>query len=202
MADNGRNRYTVRVSETESEDIVQARRVMKLLELHHRHQRRLEQERHRLAAEIRQRVARLLGDEEWSDQEDGDPEGWPALKAATRLARDLPGELRQTILRKLPPPLEEEFLTSLYSFDAIPTLPSRTLQEIVRKAGKRELAISLLGAPDDYFHAITRSMSTRAAEMLKEDMEGLLASGELRTRDVQSARSTLSSVIRDVACVP
>ena len=190
------SRYTDPVSDATRDDVARGRRVLKLLEVHHRQQRELEQVRKDLARRYASAVSKLAPSAP-ADAEPTAPE-WPALEAATTLARDLPASLRAAVVKKLPPALADEFLGSLFSFDAIPHLPDRELELVVRRADKRALATALLGAPDTYFHAVTRRMSTRAAQMLREDMESLLASGDLRTRDVQDARRALSSVIRDV----
>ena len=194
MERRGGTGYTAPVSDGTRDEVARGKRVLKLLEVHYRQQRELERFRKELAVRYAS-LARELG----PSPEPGDtaPE-WPALEAATTLARDLPASLRAAVVKKLPPALADEFLGSLFSFDAIPHLPDRELELVVRRADKRALATALLGAPDTYFHAVTRRMSTRAAQMLREDMESLLASGDLRTRDVQDARRALSSVIRDV----
>lgn len=183
------------MSKEDSPALRDGKRVMRLLELHHRHTQRQAHLAGKLAAETARQAAQIMDDTEHGTDADGE---WPALEAAARLARELAPAIRRSIVSRLPPGLAEAFLESVYSFDSIPTLADRQIQTIIQRANKRQLAIALLGAPDDYFHAVTRNMSTRAARMLREDMEGLLASGELRTRDVQQARTGLSSVIRDV----
>jgi flagellar motor switch protein FliG len=188
-----------------------ARRVLKLLELHRRHHRESVRITRGLAERVRGQVESLLAEagEQAAEsrptadapptQRSGASGPWPALEAAASLARDLPGRLRSAIANKLPPELEEQFLEALYSFDALPALDGRTIEAIVRRTDKRTLATALLGAPDAHFHAVTGNMSRRAAEMLREDMESLLAAGELSTRDVHDARSALSSIIRSEA---
>lgn len=178
---------------------------MRLLTLHHSHGKRHEELTKQLADQTARQVERIVGDTaagsalpdaEQSVQENACD--WPALDAAARLARELPSRMRNEIVSRLPPGLSDAFLESVFSFDSLPTLSDRDLQTILQRANKRQVAIALLGAPEHYFHAVSRNMSTRAAQMLREDMEGLLASGELRTRDVQDARTGLSSVIREV----
>ena len=193
------------MSDEEAPAVRTARRVKKLLTLHHKHGKRHEELTKQLAEQTARQVERIVGNTAANtapqDAEQPAPENgsdWPALEAAARLARELPSNMRNEIVARLPPGLSDSFLESVFSFDALPTLSDRDLQTILQRANKRQLAIALLGAPERYFHAVTRNMSTRAAQMLREDMEGLLASGELRTRDVQDARTGLSSVIREV----
>jgi hypothetical protein len=185
------------------------RLVMKLLQIHHRHEqelRRIKSDRARRVADEASRV--VAGSAlDSSTQNDSSLEAapdlsdigaaeWPALEAAARVSRLLPPKLIQAITGKLPPALSEEFLASVYSFDGIPSLEPRVIQAVIRNSEKRTLAIALLGAPDEVFFAITRNMSSRAGRMLQEDMESLLAAGELKTRDVHEARHAISSAIR------
>ncbi|MFW5684701.1 MAG: FliG C-terminal domain-containing protein [Spirochaetota bacterium] len=185
----------------------EAQAVMKLLELHHRQTRELERLQSQLSRRTAATVSRLLGSLGMSASSGGPPEAapqgafvedpYPALAAAAHLARELPANLRRAVASKLPPALTEEFLRATYSFDALPGLNRLQIQRVLQRANKRELAVALLGANDEHFHAVTSNMSERAANMLREDMESLLASGGLRTRDVQEARAGLSSIIRE-----
>ncbi|MFW6293909.1 MAG: FliG C-terminal domain-containing protein [Spirochaetota bacterium] len=200
----------------ETRDALQkGRKVMKLLELHHRQQAELKKARDEIARRSAQEVRRLLGEAPAAAasgatgapaaaETSGDAQGsatladsdTPAIDAAARIARELPSSIRRAIETKLPPSLAEEFDAAVYAFEGLPTLAAREVQRVIHHADKRSLAIALLGASDELFHTVTSNMSSRAASMLKEDMESLLASGELSTRDVHDARVQLSSVIR------
>ncbi|MFP4114042.1 MAG: FliG C-terminal domain-containing protein [Spirochaetota bacterium] len=191
------------MSDSHEEAVAQGKRVLRLLQLHHRQQQDLERARQRLAQEVRDQVDAFLaaqppgaGEPRAGAAPESPGAEWPALQAAADLARSLPDKLLDAVLAKLPQELAESFLAALYSFHALPALSSREVETVVRAADKRTLAIALLGAPEEHFHAVTNSMSKRAAEMLREDMESLLSSGELRTRDVNEAREELSTVIR------
>lgn len=93
--------------------------------------------------------------------------------------------------------MAEEFLASVYSFESLPLLEQRAVERIIRRADKRTLAVALLGASEPVHAAVTRGMSSRAAEMLREDLEHLLASGDLHTSDVREARAAIASIIRE-----
>ncbi len=166
---------------------------MKLLELHHHQQGELKKSREAISRRTGEAVRRLLSGAADPASADSDT---PAIDAAARIARDLPASIRRAIEAKLPSPLAEEFDAAIYSFDALPALAARDVQRVIHRADKRTLTIALLGASDEIFHTVTANMSSRAASMLREDMESLLASGELKSRDVHDARAQLSSVIR------
>lgn len=180
---------------------------MKLLGLHHRHEKEADRLLEELAAKVTRRLERIVPTAPAAGTSSGtattpgaaETSRWPALYAAAAIARDLPPRLREAIVERLPPALEEAFLAEVFSFDALPMLDSLTLQAVIRRVDKRTLAVALLGASDGHFRAVTSNMSTRAATMLREDMESLISAGDLKTRDVRAARNALSSVIRDVS---
>jgi flagellar motor switch protein FliG len=58
---------------------------------------------------------------------------------------------------------------------------------------KKSLALALRGASDDLKAYIFKSMSSRAVEMLKEDMEVL---GPVRSRDMLKAQQETVAVAR------
>jgi hypothetical protein len=63
-----------------------------------------------------------------------------------------------------------------------------TIREIVSGVDKRQLALALRGANDDLRAQIFKAMSSRAVEMLKEDMEVL---GPVRSREVAQAQQEI-----------
>ena len=69
----------------------------------------------------------------------------------------------------------------MFTFEDLITVPPATIREIVSGVDKRQLALALRGANDELRAQIFKSMSSRAVEMLKEDMEvlgpGALARG-------------------------
>jgi flagellar motor switch protein FliG len=67
------------------------------------------------------------------------------------------------------------------------------IRELLGQVDKKILATSLKGAPEDLKNHFFKSMSSRAAEMLKEDMDAL---GPLRSRDVHAAQHEIITVAR------
>jgi len=58
---------------------------------------------------------------------------------------------------------------------------------------KRQLAMALRGANDDLRSQVFKAMSSRAVEMLKEDMEVL---GPVRSREVAQAQQEILNLAR------
>jgi len=81
----------------------------------------------------------------------------------------------------------------MFTFEDLVTIPSASMREIVAVLDKRQLALALRGARDDLRAHVFRSMSSRAVEMLKEDMEVL---GPVRTREVSGAQQEILNLAR------
>jgi flagellar motor switch protein FliG len=67
------------------------------------------------------------------------------------------------------------------------------IRELLGQVDKKTLATSLKGAPEGLKNHFFKSMSSRAAEMLKEDMESL---GPLRSKDVHNAQHEIITTAR------
>ena len=59
----------------------------------------------------------------------------------------------------------------MFTFEDLVTIPPASMREIVAAADKRQLALALRGAQEDLRAHVFSAMSSRAADMLKEDME-------------------------------
>jgi flagellar motor switch protein FliG len=81
----------------------------------------------------------------------------------------------------------------MFTFEDLVTIPAASMREIVAVVDKRQLALALRGAKDDLRAHIFRTMSSRAVEMLKEDMEVL---GPVRTREVAGAQQEILILAR------
>lgn len=67
------------------------------------------------------------------------------------------------------------------------------MREVLGQADKKVLATAMKGASEEVVAHISQAMSSRAAEMLKEDMEAI---GPLRARDVQAAQQQIADLAR------
>ncbi len=68
-----------------------------------------------------------------------------------------------------------------------------TIREIVSGVDKRQLALALRGANEELRAQVFKAMSSRAVEMLKEDMEVL---GPVRSREVAQAQQEILNLAR------
>lgn len=81
----------------------------------------------------------------------------------------------------------------LFTFEDLLTVPDSGIRECLGPIDKKTLATALKGASEDLKAHIMKCMSSRAAEMLKEDMEAL---GPMRMRDVAKAQAEVVNTLR------
>jgi flagellar motor switch protein FliG len=79
----------------------------------------------------------------------------------------------------------------MFTFDDLLTVPEASVREIVSVADKRVLAMALKGAREDLCAHLFKAMSTRAVEMLKDDMESM---GPLRSKEINGAQQEILTV--------
>ena len=87
----------------------------------------------------------------------------------------------------------EEIQNNLFVFEDIVQLDDMAIQRVIRDVDQATLALSLKGASDALMQAITRNISARAAERLKEELEYL---GPVRLVDVEKAQITIVEIVR------
>jgi flagellar motor switch protein FliG len=81
----------------------------------------------------------------------------------------------------------------MFTFDDLLGVPEIGIRELLAQLDKKTLAQALKGASAQLRDHLFKSMSSRAVDMLKEDMETL---GPLRSRDVAKAQQECVSVAR------
>jgi flagellar motor switch protein FliG len=81
----------------------------------------------------------------------------------------------------------------MFTFEDLVTIPAASIREIVSQTDKRQLGLALKGAREDLRAHVFAAMSSRAAEMLKEDMDVM---GPVRTREVSGAQSEILTLAR------
>ncbi len=91
------------------------------------------------------------------------------------------------------PELTEEIKKLMFVFEDIVMLGDRDLQLILREVDNKELSLALKGTNEEVASKIYKNMSSRAAEMLKEEIEFM---GPVKLRDVEEAQQKIVGVIR------
>jgi flagellar motor switch protein FliG len=83
----------------------------------------------------------------------------------------------------------------MFTFEDLLTVPPVSIREFVSSSDKKTLAMALKGSRDNLKAHLFKAMSSRAVEMLKEDMEVM---GPVRMRDVSAAQQELLAMARQL----
>lgn len=83
----------------------------------------------------------------------------------------------------------------MFTFEDLLTVPAESIRELVGAADKRVLAMALKGGKDNVKAHLFKAMSSRAMEMMKEDMEAM---GPVRMKDVGRAQQELLTLARQL----
>lgn len=81
----------------------------------------------------------------------------------------------------------------MFTFEDFLEVPDTGIRELLGQVDKKMLATALKGATEDLKNHFFKSMSSRAVEMLKDDMEVL---GPIRSRDVHNAQTEIVAIAR------
>lgn len=91
------------------------------------------------------------------------------------------------------PELAEQIKKLMFVFEDIVMIDDRSIQRVLREVESQDLGLALKGSSTEVTQKIFGNMSTRAADMLKEDIEFM---GPVRLRDVEEAQQRIVNVIR------
>lgn len=127
---------------------------------------------------------------------DSSRKAYSGFKAVADLLNRQDAEKAKKILEEIEdsdPELALNIRNLMFTFEDFVTIPAASMREIISAVDKRHLALALRGANDDLKAHVFRAMSSRAVEMLKEDMEVL---GPVRTREVAGAQQEILNLAR------
>ena len=99
-------------------------------------------------------------------------------------------------VREYDPELAQKILDEMFVFENLIDIDDRGIQTILREVQSDSLIIALKGAPPELREKIFKNMSTRAAEMLREDLE---ARGPVRLSEVEAEQKEILKTVRRLA---
>jgi flagellar motor switch protein FliG len=152
-------------------------------------------EMRQFSPEMAQKVAHILH-RRLESVGDTARKSYSGFKAVADLLNRLNADESKKILETIEdgqPELALSIRNLMFTFEDLVTVPPATIREIVSGVDKRQLALALRGAKDELRAQIFKSMSSRAVEMLKEDMEVL---GPVRSREVAQAQQEILNLAR------
>jgi flagellar motor switch protein FliG len=152
-------------------------------------------EMRQFSPEMAQKVAHILH-RRLENVGDTGRKSYSGFKAVADLLNRLNAEESKKILESIEeaqPELALNIRNLMFTFEDLVTVPPATIREIVSGVDKRQLALALRGANEELRAQIFKAMSSRAVEMLKEDMEVL---GPVRSREVAQAQQEILNLAR------
>lgn len=118
------------------------------------------------------------------------------VRAVADLLNQLDKETSKTLLARLEErnaTLSSAIRKKLFSFEDLNRLQPADLQRVLREVDSSSLAISMKSASEGLREKIYGSISKRAAESLREEIELL---GPVRLKDVETAQDAIIQVVR------
>jgi flagellar motor switch protein FliG len=152
-------------------------------------------EMRQFSPEMAQKVAHILH-RRLENVGDTARKSYSGFKAVADLLNRVNAEEAKKILETIEegqPELALSIRNLMFTFEDLVTVPAQSIREIVSNVDKRQLALALRGANDELKAQIFKAMSSRAVEMLKEDMDVL---GPVRSREVAQAQQEILNLAR------
>ncbi|TAJ34688.1 MAG: flagellar motor switch protein FliG [Nitrospirae bacterium] len=117
-----------------------------------------------------------------------------------KVVADLMGRLDKSVesgimakLGERDPDIVDTIRSLMFVFDDLVKVDDRGIQELLKESSKEDLPIALRGASQDVKDKFFRNMSSRASEMLKEDME---SRGPVKVSEVEKAQQNILKICR------
>jgi len=104
---------------------------------------------------------------------------------------------KQTLerLEKDAPELVSSIRDMMFVFEDIKRLSQQAIQEILKRADKNTLTLALKGADEELKNRFFESMSKRAVETMKEEMDYM---GPVKLKDVEKAQHEIVEIVREL----
>ncbi len=123
-------------------------------------------------------------------------ESYGGIRAVAELINRLETKAAASILENIEnenPTLALSIRNLMFVFDDVMLIDDQGMREILQRVDKKTLAVALKGTSEELKDQFFRNMSSRAIEMLKEDIEAL---GPVKVKDVESAQQMIVAIVR------
>ena len=118
------------------------------------------------------------------------------VKTAAEMLNQMGGNADVAVLdsiRNYDPELAQKIMDKMFVFDDLVKLDDRSLQLVLREVVTETLIVALKGGSMEVRDKILANMSMRAAESLREDLEGR---GPMRLSEVEAQQKEILKVVR------
>ncbi len=138
-----------------------------------------------LSAKVGERVSRAL------NQTGGEKSAAAVLNA---MGKDERKKLLDNMDERTPD-LVRSIRMKMFTFDDLQTLDVKTIQKIMREVDASKLAVALSAATDTLKDAMLGSLSKRAAENVREEIDNM---GKISLREVEANQNSIIDVVRQL----
>lgn len=121
--------------------------------------------------------------------------GVDRLAEILNLADEMSSELIMSEIEEHNPELAAQIKQKMFVFEDIILVDDKGFQKLLRKVETAELAVALKAASDEVKEKVFRNMSTRAGDMLREEIADM---GPVRMNDVSAAQQKITGLIQDM----
>jgi flagellar motor switch protein FliG len=121
------------------------------------------------------------------------------LKTAADILNFVDTSMESAIMEKIKetePDLGQNIEDLMFVFDNLNDVDDRSIQTIMREIQTDQLQLALKGAEEGLKEKFLANMSSRAAEMMRDDLEAM---GPVRLSDVEAAQKAILSTARQLA---
>jgi flagellar motor switch protein FliG len=148
-----------------------------------------------ISPEIINKITAIL-DQKLRSLGDFSRESYGGIKAVAELVNRLETKTAAGILEKIEnenPSLALTIRNLMFVFDDVMLFDDQAMREILQRIDKKTLTVALKGCSEELKTQFFRNMSSRAVEMLREDMDVL---GPIKVKDVESSQQQIVAIIR------
>jgi len=123
-------------------------------------------------------------------------ESYGGIRAVAELINRMETKAAASILEKIEnenPTLALSIRNLMFVFDDVMLIDDQGMRELLQRVDKKSLAMALKGTSEELRNQFFRNMSSRAVEMLREDMEAM---GPIKIKDVEASQQQIVAVVR------
>lgn len=121
------------------------------------------------------------------------------VKAAAEIMNYISGEQETSLmdaLKSYDDEMAQKIMDEMFVFDDIMEIDDKGIQTLLREVQSDSLILALKGSTAELREKIFKNMSTRAAEMMREDLE---SKGPVRLSEVETQQKQILQIVRRLA---
>ena len=125
-------------------------------------------------------------------------EAYGGVRAVAELFNRMDRNTGRAVLEKIEtenPQLAANIRDLMFVFDDILLIDDNGIGEILKRADKKTLTVALKGTSEELQNQFYRNMSSRAVELMKEEMEFM---GPVKLKDVEKAQHEIVEIVRQL----